>query len=335
MPIPFGWYFVGYSDELKSGEIRSVHYFGEDLVLFRTESGAAGLLEAYCPHLGAHLGDGRIDGESLRCPFHEWAFNPAGACTDVPYAKRIPPRAANAGCMRSYPISEKNQVIWAWYHPHNEAPFFDVVEYEEMASADWSKQQRFEWKFNSHPQEISENAVDVAHFKYIHKMEGVPEGETTIDGHQRLTVADGERKYVDPQTGVERVVRSRVESVQNGAGQKLARFSGVVDLVAMTLVTPIEADQCEVRMAFSHKNMPEDAPAFQAAQMTIKLICGQTGIEGDIPIWNRKIYRANPILCDGDGQIMRYRKYFAQFYAEDFAADTAAQSSSVSKSGTS
>jgi nitrite reductase/ring-hydroxylating ferredoxin subunit len=324
MPVPFGWYFVGYSDELKSGDIRSLHYFGEDLVLFRNEAGEAGLLEAYCPHLGAHLGDGRIDGNSLRCPFHEWAFDPAGVCTDVPYAKRIPPRAANGPCMKSYPVVEKNQVIWGWYHPHHEPPAFDVVEYEEMASENWSRQQRFEWKFASHPQEISENAVDVAHFKYIHKMEAVPEGETTVEGHQRTTIADGQRKFVDPQTGVEHIVRSRVESLQNGAGQKLARFSGVVDLVAMTLVTPVEADLCEVRMAFSHKNMPEDSPGYQAVQATIKLICGQTGIEGDIPIWNRKIFRANPILCDGDGQIMRYRKYFSQFYADKTDADAVA-----------
>lgn len=323
MPVPFGWYFVGYSDELKVGEVRSLHYFGEELVLFRSEAGVAGMLEAYCPHLGAHLGDGRVEGESLRCPFHEWAFNPTGVCTDVPYAKRIPPRAANGACMRSYPIVEKNQVIWAWYHPDNLPPQFEVVEYEEMASADWSAQQRFEWTFNSHPQEISENAVDVAHFKYIHKMEAVPEGETVINGHQRLTIADGERKIKDPRSGEDIVVRSRVESLQNGAGQKLARFSGVVDLVAMTLVTPIEADRCEVRLAFSHKRMPEDAPAFHAAQATIKLICGQTGLEGDIPIWNRKIYRKNPILCDGDGQIMRYRKYFAQFYAQDYDTEAA------------
>lgn len=155
-------------------------------------------------------------------------------------------------------------------------------------------------------------------------MEAVPEGETTVNGHQRITIADGQRKYVHPQTGEEMIVRSRVESLQNGAGQKLARFSGVVELVAMTLVTPIENDLCEVRMAFSHKKMPEDAPMFKAVQSTIDLIRGQTGIEGDIPMWNRKIFRKNPILCDGDGQIMRYRKYFSQFYAEgfDYAPDS-------------
>ncbi len=63
MPIPFGWFFVHYSDELKTGDVKSLHYFGEDLVLFRNEQGEVGLTEAYCPHLGAHLGDGEVVGE--------------------------------------------------------------------------------------------------------------------------------------------------------------------------------------------------------------------------------------------------------------------------------
>ena len=77
MPIPFGWFFVAYSDELAVGDVKPLHYFGRDLVLFRNESGQAGLLDAYCPHLGAHLGyGGEVQGDSIRCPFHAWAFRP-------------------------------------------------------------------------------------------------------------------------------------------------------------------------------------------------------------------------------------------------------------------
>ena len=56
MSIPYGWFFVAYSDELAVGDVRPVHYFGRDQVLFRTETGEAGMLDAYCPHLGAHMG---------------------------------------------------------------------------------------------------------------------------------------------------------------------------------------------------------------------------------------------------------------------------------------
>ena len=46
-PIPFGWYVMAYSDELAAGEVKALRYFGRDLVLFRTESGVAQVLDAY------------------------------------------------------------------------------------------------------------------------------------------------------------------------------------------------------------------------------------------------------------------------------------------------
>src|SRR5688572_9087426 len=179
MPIPFGWFFIAYSDELKPGDLRPVHYFGEELILFRTESGAAGVMEAYCPHLGAHIGHGgSVDGEAVRCPFHAWAFNLEGACVDVPYATTVPVAARRPGCIRSYPVSEKNGVVWVWHHPDNALPTFEVIEREETLSPEWSAQQRFLWVVDTNPQEIAENGVDVAHFRFVHKMDAVPEGET-------------------------------------------------------------------------------------------------------------------------------------------------------------
>ena len=34
----------------------------------------------------------------------------------------------------------------------------------------------------------------------------------------------------------------------------------------------------------------------------------------DFIIWNNKRYRPNPLLCDGDGPILPFRKWFSQFY---------------------
>ena len=80
-PIPFGWYALEYSSELQAGDVIPLEYFGRDLVLFRTESGEPRVLDAFCPHLGAHLGHGgRVEGEGLRCPFHAWLWDGEGRC---------------------------------------------------------------------------------------------------------------------------------------------------------------------------------------------------------------------------------------------------------------
>jgi hypothetical protein len=45
-------------------------------------------------------------------------------------------------------------------------------------------------------------------------------------------------------------------------------------------------------------------------------------VQYDIPIWENKLYRESPILCDGDGPIAKYRKWFSQFYDDPEADDT-------------
>jgi 3-ketosteroid 9alpha-monooxygenase subunit A len=41
----------------------------------------------------------------------------------------------------------------------------------------------------------------------------------------------------------------------------------------------------------------------------------QKGFEQDVRIWEHKVWRDHPVLCDGDGPIMKLRKWYAQFYA--------------------
>jgi phenylpropionate dioxygenase-like ring-hydroxylating dioxygenase large terminal subunit len=50
--FPTGWFAVAASQELAPGEVKPIHYFGTDLVLFRTEAGQAVVTDPYCPHLG-------------------------------------------------------------------------------------------------------------------------------------------------------------------------------------------------------------------------------------------------------------------------------------------
>src|SRR5215212_10080519 len=55
----------------------------EDLVAFRDTDGRAGLLGQHCPHRGASLFFGRNEESGLRCVYHGWKFDVAGACVDM------------------------------------------------------------------------------------------------------------------------------------------------------------------------------------------------------------------------------------------------------------
>lgn len=316
MGIPYGWFFVSYSDELKTGAVKPLHYFGRDLVLFRNAEGKAGLLDAYCPHNGAHMGyGGEVVGESIRCPFHHWSFATDGFVTDIPYAKKFPPRAKREPLAGAYPVTEANGVVWAWYHPKGEKPLFDVISDPEFTEEGWVQVRR-KWRFPSNPQEIGENGVDVAHFHYVHQMLDVPSGVSSYEGHIRRSEAHGER-MVQKADGSEVKIKSDVYTVQNGAGQKTTHLHGLNELALQVLATPIEADDVELRFNFAYPQVEKGSLEERLILEQIEGTCGQRGAEGDIPIWTHKIHLAQPFLCDGDGPIMRYRHYFSQFYADD------------------
>ena len=94
LPFPFGWYVACYSDEIAEGEVKPLRYFGRDLAIWRGEDGKVRIIDAYCKHLGAHMGHGgKVHGNLLECPFHAWRYaGEEGVVKEIPYAKVIPPQ---------------------------------------------------------------------------------------------------------------------------------------------------------------------------------------------------------------------------------------------------
>ena len=128
LPIPNGWFAVAWSKDLEVGGVKRIRYFNEELALFRTRSGEPKVLDAYCPHLGAHLAEGgRVMGETIRCPFHGWQFDGTGRCMHIPYCDRIPPKAL----VRSWPVVERDCMIFVWHHAEGQPPSWDVPQMTE------------------------------------------------------------------------------------------------------------------------------------------------------------------------------------------------------------
>ena len=78
---PKGWYVVARTRDLPPGAVCSGELADRPYVLFRTEKGKLGALDAHCPHMGAHLKYGKVVGETIRCSLHHWKFSVQGRCT--------------------------------------------------------------------------------------------------------------------------------------------------------------------------------------------------------------------------------------------------------------
>lgn len=315
-PIPFGWYALAYSRDLQPGDVKPLKYFGRDLVMFRTESGAPKVLNAFCPHLGAHLGHGGlVHGENIACPFHGWQFDGDGYCQDVPYATNMPPKVKDRQTIASYPVLERNAMIWAWYHPDNIAPTFDVEEIAEIGAEDYTDIDVYDWEINTIVQETGENGADVAHFMYVHSAQEMPVGEVSMDGIKRHTRIKNKVPRINDtgefdEGGDWEFIH--VDSTNVGPGQTIQRISRAFEVVMMGTITPIDDQNVHLRFTFTMPNSQTDMNKV-LADATRDNVVG--GVEQDIPIWQNKSYVEDPILCDGDGPIAKYRKWFRQFYA--------------------
>jgi nitrite reductase/ring-hydroxylating ferredoxin subunit/multimeric flavodoxin WrbA len=74
--MPENWVDVGAADELKTTPLRRISVQNRDIALsFRDET--FGALSNACNHVGGPLGEGRLDGDYVTCPWHQWKFHRA------------------------------------------------------------------------------------------------------------------------------------------------------------------------------------------------------------------------------------------------------------------
>jgi nitrite reductase/ring-hydroxylating ferredoxin subunit len=290
-PVPNGWFVVAESQDLAPGDVRPLYYFGRDLVLYRTADGEPRLMDAHCTHLGAHLAvGGRVEGSCLRCPFHGWMFDGAsGECTEIPYGDmtRIPPKAHT----RAYPTLERNHMVWAWYHAEAGEPFYDVPEVAEFGDPDWSPIVVRDFEIRVSAQDMAENNVDFAHFRYVHGTSAIPDDEFITEGTYKKAVgADGN------------FVREGF-----GLGLGVLRVKGYVTFLSST--TPIDEDNVHVRWVFTSPRSNGEKAAREAADQ----FCA--GVSQDIPIWENKVYRDPPIVTKTEKLILEHRRWSRQFYS--------------------
>jgi phenylpropionate dioxygenase-like ring-hydroxylating dioxygenase large terminal subunit len=311
-PIPFGWYQVGYPSDVEPGQARPLHYFGRDLVIWRDEDGGIHVNDAYCPHLGAHLGHGgSVHGCEIQCPFHGWRFDPEGNNTDIPYSERTNKLAH----LRAYPTIERNGILMAWYHPDGAEPLWEIPEVPELNDPEnFTEMVHRDFIVKAAWQELAENGVDSAHFRYVHNTDITP----TLDSYETdgpVAKMRSTQKFPTPRG----VVDGRIDADTYGPGFGVVRFSGIVDTVNLGCNTPIDAETCHLRFNFSVRRLGDAATTSTVGDAFVDEVCKQ--VQEDIPIWENKAYIPKPALADQDGPFMKFRKWASQFYAGEVTVD--------------
>jgi len=278
-------------------------------VLWRTGDGALHASDAHCPHVGAHLGfGGRVANGRITCPFHGWCFDGEGQCVEIPGASRIPQRAR----LRSWPLRELNGVIFLWHAADGAAPTWEVP---ALPEDEWTRNRTVKWTLKTHPQEVFENVVDVAHIPPVHGAE-----RSAI---VRDPAADGPRFSIALNlhadgaiVGMPGMVNDVVLDVtMHGLGQAVVQThvrNANVRARQRIYCTPIDEQRTEIRAVVNLEKLPDPMMTEQIAELFYQAYV--TDFAMDFPIWENKRYHERPLLSSADGPFMLYRRWATQFY---------------------
>ncbi len=326
-PYPEGWYFVATRESILKEKLLAKSWLGVKIVAWYDGDGRICVAEAVCPHMGADLrpeGGGTVRDGCLVCPFHGFEFDAIGQCVATPHAPV--PRAAR---LRVFETREVLGMIFGWWGISGRSVQWRLPE-PPPTGDDWSNLAFHRFRFEGHPQETTENSVDLAHLRFIHRYDEVlPVGAVSVNGPYLKSCFDFRRRrriaglfevefYVSAVTHVHGLGYSFVEITEHSIGMEARLW---------VLSTPINSTEIELTLVSQVRDFPKPRRfvvglGFIPLRLRTPLMndimirAQKRDVDQDVIIWERKQYLARPRLSRADSEIAVYRRFCKQFYGD-------------------
>ncbi len=319
-----GWHLLGLTREYDDGAPHGLEAFGTKLVIWKTSEGEIKVLDAYCRHMGGDLSQGTVQGDTVACPFHSWRWGGDGKCQQIPYARRVPPRART----RAWQTLVVDGQLFVWHDAEGKSAPADVSipAIDGFTDGLWT-----DWVWDrtlvpsSHCREVIDNMVDMAHFYYIHK--GLPTYfKNVFEGHVCTqyysgTTHEEAAKGLPIEVGVAQDQQTVSDATYWGPSylvDKLWTKYGdlTFETVLITCHYPITNNSFMLNYGMVMKRNPDfdDATNELIAAKMLKGI--GSGFMEDVKIWKNKTRIDNPLLCEEDGPVYQLRRWYEQFYVD-------------------
>ncbi|MGY6019929.1 Rieske 2Fe-2S domain-containing protein [Streptomyces spinosirectus] len=162
---PDHWYPVALSRSVRAARAVATTFAGERIALYRGESGAVHALEDRCAHRQVPLSMGVVEGDTLRCCYHAWAYRGDGRISQIPYLSKgdgRPPRG-----VRGYPVREAYGLVFVFPGAPERAADTPLPALPDFGSArlrtmTYSRTVRCHYSF------MHENLLDMNH-QFLHR----------------------------------------------------------------------------------------------------------------------------------------------------------------------
>lgn len=162
-PLFDDWHVVTSLQDFPRDSVRSFSLLDRELVLWhRGDRWMA--WDDRCPHRGARLSGGAIDGDTLACPYHGLAYDFSGRCVRVPTHPGLSPPSQ----MRASTYATRERYGLLWVNLGDGADSRDIPPFPEWDDPSYRKFLCGPYRYRASGLLAMENFLDVSHFPFVH-----------------------------------------------------------------------------------------------------------------------------------------------------------------------
>jgi 5,5'-dehydrodivanillate O-demethylase oxygenase subunit len=154
------WQPIYRAEDVPVGRALPVRALGEDLTLYRGESGQIHAVAFRCAHRGTQMSTGWVEGEHIRCFYHGWVYDGSGQCVEQPAE---PEPFCNRIKIRSYPVEDYLGVVFVYFGEGDPPP---LPRFYGGERATLREVETVVWPFNYW--NALDNKQDYAHLPFVH-----------------------------------------------------------------------------------------------------------------------------------------------------------------------
>jgi phenylpropionate dioxygenase-like ring-hydroxylating dioxygenase large terminal subunit len=157
------WYVAALDQELIDGKLLARTLLGEHVLLYRGAGGSVFAMNDRCPHRGALLSRGRLEGDGVRCMYHGIKYDGSGKCVQIPGQDMIPPKLK----VRIYPVVERHHFVWVWMGDPAQADPALIVDLPYLSEPAWKGIPAY-LHYDASYLLIVDNLSDFSHLAFVH-----------------------------------------------------------------------------------------------------------------------------------------------------------------------
>lgn len=286
-----GWFQIAFVDELQEG-VTPVTFGDRRLAAVKDETGVR-VIDATCPHRGAHLGyGGKLAKGAITCAFH--GFQICIGETQGPYR------------VQEYETFVCEGLVFVRLSP-SETP--DLPAALQEIARDYVLVPGLNVPVNTTVAMATENAIDSSHFKEVHGLAAVPNLSTRYGEFGEL-IGEGTFMIPTPFSQAKAGFITRIFS----PGVVISRLCGdePYNYVIISAAVPGESPgTCVIRLSVGIIPPPDKEADREFAQFLIN--DSRRGLELDCAIWNHLAIGHEPQWAENDRPAIEFASFCERF----------------------